>query len=284
MSDPDRPPIDIATDRPSPARLYDYALGGKDNFAVDREAGLIGLAQFPEAMDIARENRLFLYRVVRYLARDAEIRQYLDMGSGLPTQDNVHQVAQRFQPDAHVVYVDNDPIVLAHGRALLADERTTTVIQADMTEPRDVLAHDDTRRLIDFDWPVAALFMSIGHSIPEDRQMRDMLATVARSLCPGSFLAASQIVTEDAQTAARSNEVAAEAGLAWKTRTVDEFAAMLAGLGMEPVEPGLLDVSQWRPDPGQPPLRPVPQPLRPYLGAAARDKRVKEFGGLLRKP
>lgn len=285
MADEDwLPPPGLDMTQPSPARVYDYGLGGKDNFAVDREAAVAILSRFPEGVDVARENRLFLYRVVRYLARDAGIRQFVDLGSGLPTQDNVHQVAQRFHPDAHVVYVDKDPIVLAHGRALLADDATTTVIQADMTEPEAILAHPDTRRLIDFDRPVAALFMSVAHSIPDDEAVCGMFDIVARALPSGSYLAASQIAGTDPETVAEHNEVARGVGLAWKTRLVDEFREMLTGTGMEPVEPGLVDVSDWRPDPDQPPLNPVPAPLRPYLGVGeVRGKRLSEFGGVLYK-
>ncbi|GAA3764836.1 SAM-dependent methyltransferase [Salinactinospora qingdaonensis] len=264
--------------------MYDYDLGGKDNFAVDREAVLNGLTQFPETLDAARQNRLFLYRVVRFLAREAGIDQFLDLGSGLPTQHNVHQVAQRFQHGAHVVYVDNDPIVLAHGRALLADNDATMVITADMTEPREILARPDVAQLIDFTRPVAALFLSVPHSIPDDDTLRDTLSTVTRALTPGSFLGLSQMVGEDEKAAQGHTEAAVGLGLAWKTRTVAEFTALVAGLGLEPVEPGLVDVNDWRPDPDQPPLDPVAPPLQRFLGAGANNKRVKEVGGVLRKP
>ncbi|HEX6470806.1 MAG TPA: SAM-dependent methyltransferase [Streptosporangiaceae bacterium] len=275
-------PAGIPTDVPTPARMYDYGLGGKDNYAIDRQAALAGLADFPEILDIARENRLFLYRAVRWLSRDAGIRQFLDMGSGLPAQQNVHQVAQQFRPDARVVYVDNDPIVLAHGRALLADGGQTTVIMADMTDPRHVLAHPDVRRLFDFDQPVAALFLSVGHSITDDAVMHAMLSEVADALVAGSFIALSQIVGVDQATADEHNEVARRVGLPWKNRTAEKVSELLSGL--EPVPPGLVDVVNWRPDPNQPPLRPVDKPLRPFLGAAASNKRLYEFGGIMRKP
>ncbi|XRQ08634.1 SAM-dependent methyltransferase [Actinomadura welshii] len=271
--------IDVST--PSPARMYDYCLGGKDNFDVDRAAVMGFVTQFNEGLDVTRENRLFLYRVVRYLAEEAGIRQFLDLGSGLPTQANVHEVAQQFQPDAHVVYVDSDPIVLAHGRALLSAE-TTTVIQADMTNPSDVLAHPDVQRLTDFDQPVAALFLSVAHSIPDDDKVRDMLAATTDALAPGSFLAVSQFVGMDAETAHAHTSKATEMGLQWKTRTIEDFRPLVPDL--EPVPPGLVDVADWRPDPAQPALRPVDTPLQPFLGAAADSKQVKEFGGLLRKP
>ena len=280
MADNTWTPTGIDTSVPSSARMYDYCLGGKDNFAVDREAVLTFVNQFREGLDVTRENRLFLYRVVRFLAEDAGIRQFLDMGSGLPTQANVHQVARQFQPDAHVVYVDSDPIVLAHGRALLAEE-STTVIKADMTDPLDILARDEVRRLLDFDQPIAVLFLSVAHSIPDDDQVRDMFALVAEAIGPGSFLAASQFVGMNAETAQAHTETATKLGLAWKTRTVEDFQALTSGL--EPVPPGLVDVGDWRPDPTQPPLNPVDGPLRPFLGAASENKQVKEFGGVLRK-
>jgi hypothetical protein len=280
MADDAWAPTGIDTSKPSSARMYDYCLGGKDNFPVDREAVLGFVTNFNDGLDVTRENRLFLYRVVRYLARDMGIRQFLDMGSGLPTQSNVHEIAQQFQPDAHVVYVDSDPIVLAHGRALLSEE-STTVIQADMTDPRDVLAHPDVHRLIDFDQPTAALFLSVAHSIPDDEQVRGMFATVADALAPGSFLTMSQLVGVDRAMADSHTRKAIEMGLVWKTRTIEGFLPLVPDL--EPVPPGLVDVADWRPDPDQPPLNSVDAPLQPFIGAAGETKQVKEFGGLLRK-
>ncbi|MEU5995988.1 SAM-dependent methyltransferase [Spirillospora sp. NPDC047418] len=270
--------IDVST--PSPARMYDYCLGGKDNFEVDRAAVMGFVSQFNEGLDVTRENRLFLYRVVRYLAAEAGIRQFLDMGSGLPTQANVHEVARQFQPDAHVVYVDSDPIVLAHGRALLSAE-ATTVIQADMTDPREVLAHPDVRHLIDFDQPVAALFLSVAHSIPDDDQVRGMFSATSDALAQGSFLAVSQFVGLDAETARAHTRKATEMNLVWKTRTIEDFRPLVPDL--EPVPPGLVDVAQWHPDHDQPALSTVDAALQPFLGTAAGSRRVAEFGGILRK-
>lgn len=280
-SPPEFPPS-IPTDVPTPARIYDYNLGGKDNFAVDRTWALEALKHFPEALDVSRENRQFLYRAVRFLARDAGIRQFLDMGSGLPTQQNVHQVAQRFQPGAHVVYVDNDPIVLAHGRALLADDRTTAVINADMTEPESVLTDEATLRLLDFSQPVAALFLSVTHSIPDDETARHTLGAVADVLAPGSYLVHTQFIGVDRAAADESTEVGTRLGLAWKARTAEEVRGLVSGL--EPVEPGYVDVAKWHPDPGQPPLSPVDSPLLPYIGKGAGNRRVMEYGAVLRKP
>ncbi|MFC6023493.1 SAM-dependent methyltransferase [Plantactinospora solaniradicis] len=272
----------IRQDVPTSARMYDYCLGGKDNFAVDREAMQVVSSHFPEGLDAARDNRLFLYRVVRYLARDAGIRQFLDMGSGLPTQANVHQVAQQFQPDARVVYVDNDPIVLAYGRALLAEDQSTTVIAADMVATELILTDPETQRLIDFSEPVATLFLSIGHSIVDDETLRSMFRTVWDAVAPGSFLVFSQMCGIDRAAVEEANEMSRGLGLVWRNRTPDEVAELLRGMDL--VEPGLVEVVDWRPDPNQPPLAQVDEPLRPFLGAATKNRRVMEYGALLRKP
>lgn len=275
-------PPSIPTGVPTPARVYDYLLGGKDNYAVDREFALSGIPQFPETLDIARENRHFLYRVVRYLARDVGIRQFLDMGSGLPTQNNVHEVAQTFQPGARVVYVDMDPIVLAHGRALLADEKTTTVITANLTDPETILQHPDTLRLLDFNEPVAALFLSVPHSIPDDEQARRPFQALADTLASGSYLGVSQFSTEDPDEAEAHSAFVNSLGLTWKTRTPTQIRALVSG--WEPAGPGLGDVQHLLPDPGQPPLNDVDAPLRPFLGAAHNAGNLVEFGGVLRLP
>src|SRR3954452_5273166 len=145
QSDSSIPQIDIS--RPSVARMYDYYLGGKDNYRVDREAVERVAAAMPEIRQLAQENRAFLRRAVRYMARQG-IRQFIDIGSGLPTAGNTHEIAQQVIPDARVVYVDNDPVVLAHGRALLASDDNTAVATADMHEPDEVLRHPQTLKLI----------------------------------------------------------------------------------------------------------------------------------------
>jgi hypothetical protein len=271
----------IATDVPSPARIYDYGLGGKDNFPVDRAAAEAGLARFPDYLIAARNNRRFLYRAVRFLARDAGIRQFLDLGSGLPTQHNVHQVAGQFQPDVRVVYVDNDPIVLAHGRALLATDKSTTVIAADMTRPAEILAHPDTRRLLDLTAPAAVLMLSAGHFIEDDDVVRELLATIREASVPGSYVAFTQLVGVDQEAAAESTELSRSVGIPWKTRMAADIIGFLSG--WEPVEPGLVEVTDWQPDPHQPALAPVPEPLRRFA-EAGRDHRLVEFGGVARRP
>jgi S-adenosyl methyltransferase len=220
--------------------------------------------------------------------QEAGIDQFIDLGCGLPTGNNVHQVAQSFAPAARVVYVDIDPIVLAHGRALLADhgETTTTVITADMRDPESILADPATRRLIDFSQPVAVLFLSVGHHIKDADEvghgarhaLRHIIDTVA---VPGSHLAFSQVVIDDPAKGAQMTAQIDGSGIPWQTRTPAEVHALLDGL--EPVDPGLTNVRDWRPDPNQPPLDPVPPPLSPYVGITKTRTDVYEFGGLLRK-
>src|SRR5690348_12401290 len=159
-SDPDEPghrPVDLRTDQPHPARVYDYLLGGKDNFEADREAADRSLARFPHANTPPRQNREFLRRAVNYLATEVGIRQFLDIGTGLPTSPNVHQVAQAANPETRVVYVDNDPIVLAHARALLTSspEGRTGYIDADVRDPEHIV--DQAQEVLDFDQPVGLL-------------------------------------------------------------------------------------------------------------------------------
>ncbi|WP_393916012.1 SAM-dependent methyltransferase [Halostreptopolyspora alba] len=280
--DSDSTPPRVATDRPTAARVYGYCLGGKDNYEVDREGAREGFRRFPEGLDIARQNRLYLYRAVRYLAAEAGITQFLDLGSGLPTDNNVHQVAQRFQSGARVVYVDIDPVVLAHGEALLVEDANTTVITADMTRPEQILDHPETHRLIDFDQPVAVLMFSVPHGIPDDEEARRAVHGPLERVPSGSYLAISHVVSEDRDMAERSNAAAKDFGMPWKTRTPDVLDAWLRDL--EPVEPGLCDIADWRPDPDQPPLPPVPDDLKPFEGSSRLGKDFFEYGGVLRKP
>ncbi|MFD6160926.1 SAM-dependent methyltransferase [Nocardia sp. NPDC060256] len=278
----------VSFNRPSSARVYGWMLGGKDIYPSDQDILLYMLGRFPECVDIARQNRQFLYRAVRYLVQEAGISQFLDMGCGLPTDNNVHQVAQRFDPDARVAYVDADPIVLAHGRALLADSRaSTTVVTADMRLPETILADPDVEGLIDFTKPVAVLYLSVGHHLKDAdkvgkgarRVLRHIIDTVA---VPGSHLVFSQVVSDDAELGRSFAAKIDNSGIPWQSRTPAEVDALFDGL--EPVDPGLRNLVDWRPDPNQPPLQSVPEPLLKYVGATERRTNVYEYGGILRKP
>lgn len=274
-------PPDIPSDVPTSARAYGWLLGGKDNYEVDRQFIKAQLEQFPAGLDITRQNRLFLYRAVRYLTLEAGIRQFIDMGCGLPTDNNVHQVAQSIAPEARVVYVDIDPIVLVHGRALLADNDLTTVITADMRDQEEILQHPDVQRLIDFDEPVGVLFLSVGHHLPDEFDPRRILTTITDRAVPGSHLTFSQVVCEDPAEGALMTERVTAAGIPWQTRTPEEVDRLLSDL--DPVEPGLVNLAQWRPMDVQPPLPPVPAEIAHYEGASKLNPKVYEYGGVLRK-
>ncbi|QDY80674.1 SAM-dependent methyltransferase [Streptomyces qinzhouensis] len=241
-------PDAIDTTVPSVARMYDYYLGGSDHYAADRAASEELLKRVPSTRALAVNNRRFLRRAVRVLARDYGIRQFIDHGSGLPTRDNVHQVAQEVDPDCRVVYIDNDPIVLAHGRALLDENERTTVVQADLRDTEGILRHEETRRLIDFTRPVAALFVSVLHCIPDESDPAALLRRVAGALAPGSFLVVCQLVSERPEIRGYVTDFMAETtGGTWgRVREECEVRGYLDGF--EILEPGLVEVSQWRPD------------------------------------
>ncbi|GAB2621357.1 SAM-dependent methyltransferase [Streptomyces capparidis] len=240
-------PTDLKTDQPHSARMYDYLLGGKDNFAADREAAGRALDAFPTLRTAAQENRRFLGRAVRYLVEEAGIRQFLDIGSGLPTAENVHQVAQRYAPETHVVYVDNDPIVLAHGRALLEEDRRTTVIQADARDPRSILDNPATHKLIDFSRPVGVLVVALFHFIGDDEDPIGLLRTLRGAVAPGSHFVLSHATAEISPETACGVERAYRAqGVPLTLRDRAAFAKFFDGMDL--IEPGIEVVSDWRSD------------------------------------
>lgn len=235
---------------PTAARMYDYYLGGKDNYAADRAAVAELDKVVPSTRALAVNNRQFLQRAVRALAVDHGIRQFLDHGSGLPTQNNVHQVAQRVDPDSHVVYADNDPVVLAHGRALLVEDERTTVIQADLRDTETIFSHPDTQRLIDFSQPVAVLFNSVFHCIPDSETDGPpaVVRRVTERLVPGSYLVMCQLVSEDPKVRESVTKFMDQATQGhWGRVRQEKDVAELFG-GMDILEPGLVEVSTWRPD------------------------------------
>ncbi|GGK78001.1 SAM-dependent methyltransferase [Mangrovihabitans endophyticus] len=240
----------IDTTRPHVARMYDYYLGGKDNFAVDREAVAAVEVAMPEVRQLARENRAFLRRAVRFMAGNG-VRQFIDIGAGLPTAGNTHEIAQASVAGAHVVYVDNDPIVLAHGRALLATNATTAVVTADLRAPADIVGHDEVRQLIDFTQPVGVLLIAMTHFI-RDAERGSVMGVLRDALAPGSFLAASHVTGDKhAREAVDGVESAYR-----KTPTPIHFRshAEISRFfdGFDLVEPGLVTVDAWRPDPTDP--------------------------------
>jgi S-adenosyl methyltransferase len=261
---------EIDTSRPHAARMYDYYIGGKNHFAADREVADAALACWPAGRIGLRENRRFLGRVVHYLAAEAGIRQFLDIGSGLPTTANVHEMAQAADPSCRVVYVDSDPMVLAHARALLtsAPEGDTAYIQADLRSPLDILWSPVVRSVLDFRQPVALMLIAVLHFLEDQDKPEAVLSALLDALPAGSYLAASHMTLEHDPVGVGGGQRAyREAGLPMRTRDADEFAS-LAFSGLDLVPPGVVLVSEWRPDSNAP--RPTPAEVSCYGGVARK--------------
>ncbi len=252
MTGSDRPgngiPADIRTDIAHPARVYDYWLGGKDNFAADRAAAEQVMQFMPEILDTVRGNRQFLVRAVGFL-RDAGIRQFIDIGSGLPSSPNVHEVAGAGGTGARVVYVDSDPMVFLHAEALMAGNDTTAVVRADMRDVDEVLS--GAGKLIDFGQPTGLLFVGCLHHLVDSDDPAGLVARYLTALAPGSYLVISHATDEPSPQKMRANsEVAESSGAVLIPRGRDAILGMFNG--RELVEPGLVLVSYWRPEGGDP--------------------------------
>jgi SAM-dependent methyltransferase len=261
----------LATSRASFARVYDYALGGKDNFEVDRQAFRRLAALVPQLGEVAKANRKWLVRAVRWLARDAGVDQFLDCGSGMPTVENTHQVAQGVNPEAVVVYVDHDPVVLAHGRALLQENDRTHFIGADLRIPDQVLTHDVVLKNLDMDRPVALLQCLTLQGIPDIAEARKVMRAYVAALPSGSYV----LVTHPhnphdnsafGQLAGQIEMTARSAFGPAPFRDREEIRSLLAGL--ELVEPGLSYLGEWWPE--GPGLESVTDQHRLLLGAVGR--------------
>ncbi|HEY1627140.1 MAG TPA: SAM-dependent methyltransferase [Streptosporangiaceae bacterium] len=240
--------LGIRTDIAHPARVYNYFLGGKDNFAIDREAAEASLRAMPQIVDSARGNRKFLARAVQFL-RDNGIRQFLDIGTGLPISPNTHEIAQVGHPDARVVYVDNDPVVFLHAESLMADNSTTTVVRADMRDVDEVLIA--ARKHLDFSEPVGLLFIASLHNIPDEDDPAGIVARYLAVLAPGSYVVISHVTGDFAP--AKQDQVTAENGKRGATFVGRDKATVgLMFNGKELVEPGVVQISYWRPEGGQP--------------------------------
>jgi S-adenosyl methyltransferase len=244
----DLPPgIDFS--RPHTARMYDYLLGGKDHFAIDRETMEVGLRSWPSARVYARENRMFLARAVEYLVREAGIRQFLDIGTGLPSANNVHEVAQRIAPDSRVVYVDNDPLVFVHAQALLTSGPAghTAYVHADLRDPKKIFANPVVRETLDFNEPIALLLVAILHFIPDEDAPGALVSTLMSGLAPGSYLVSSHVTAELDPDGVHGMERAYRAGGLWAgARTAADFGRLFF-TDLELVDPGVVPISDWRP-------------------------------------
>jgi O-methyltransferase involved in polyketide biosynthesis len=256
----------IDTTVPHSARIWNYWLGGKDNFEVDRAAGEEYMKAFPGVVEMARASRGFLTRSVSYLAGEAGIRQFLDVGTGLPTVDNTHQIAQRVAPTARVVYVDNDPLVLVHARALLvgSPEGATDYLDADLYQPEQIL--DAAAKTLDLEQPVALVLSGILGHVPDLGTARDIVSRLMNGLPSGSYLAindGTEVVAGQALAEAQQdyNDTGA---VPYQLRTPQEIASFFTGLDL--VEPGIVSCPRWRPAPGDEPFD------------------LDAFGGVGRKP
>jgi hypothetical protein len=259
--------------RPNVARVYDYFVGGKDNFAADREFADKTLEMAPKAALAAQANREFLRRVVRYLVGEAGITQLLDIGSGLPTQGNVSEVAHEIDPKVHVAYVDNDPVVYLHSKALLSDAATANIVKADIRDPAQILTDPAVRGLIDFDRPVGLLLLAILHHLEDQEDPAGIVAQLRDALPSGSYLAISSLrmpgpeVPEFRAMAIRAEELHAEELGSGRWREDEEILAWFGD--WELLQPGLVPLLEWRP---------------PTAAAIERDENYHSFfGGVARK-
>jgi O-methyltransferase involved in polyketide biosynthesis len=247
-----------------PARRYNYWLGGKDHYEADRASGDAIAAAFPIVVELARANRAFLRRAVRFLA-ESGVRQFLDIGTGLPAPDNTHEVAQRIAPESRVVYADNDPIVMVHARALMQGDARgrTAYIQADLREPEAILGHPALRETLDLHQPVALMLLAIAHFLHDDDEVAGVLKRLVDALPPGSYLAFSHGTMDFSTPAgiAAYERMFAAGGTDVRARTRETILGYFDGL--EIVEPGIVPVSDWRPE-DDPADRPVSQDLGIY--------------------
>ena len=231
---------------PSVARVYDALLGGKDNFAVDRAIADKLMELTPGGVDVPLYNRAVLGRGVRYMVSQG-ISQFIDLGAGLPTVQNTHEVAQSSNPDAKVVYVDNDPVVLVHGRALLAENGNTTVITADFCEPDAVLDNPDLRRLLDFDQPIGLLMVAVLHHLDDAQRPGELVAQYRDAVPSGSYIFITHFIDGGEETAEIERVLLSDLG-SGRFRSFEEVRGFFAG--MELLEPGVVYNPLWRPDPG----------------------------------
>jgi hypothetical protein len=266
----DRHPVELRTNIPHPARIYDYLLGGKDNFPADRAAVDEVLRVNPTGRTPPRENRAFLGRAVRYLAAEAGIRQFLDIGAGIPTPPNVHQIAQGITPESRVVYVDNDPIVMTHARALLISnpEGRTDYVDADLLDVESIVGSEQLKATLDLSQPVGLLLIAVLHFLPDDADPHGAVTRLVDALPSGSYVAVSHLTGDFNPVAWETVAgIYRRSGMLMRVRPRPEIARFFDGL--EFVDPGLQSLPRWRPDPGS---------------GEVSDAEVSVYGGVARKP
>jgi S-adenosyl methyltransferase len=238
-------PPGIDLEKPNSARVYDYMLGGACNFEVDRQFAEQVVKIMPDIESASRNNRAFLGRAVRFCVEQG-IRQFLDLGSGIPTVGNVHEIAQRMAPESRVLYVDNEPIAVAHSEMILEDNENAAILQADMCDPETVLSSESARRLLNFDEPMALLIVAVLHFIPDEADPQSAIARYLKPMAPGSYFVLSHGYIEeipDVLEAAESYRNMSTPGFGRSHEGIKELLA-----GTELIEPGLVWTPQWRPD------------------------------------
>lgn len=257
----------VRSSTPNAARIYDYLLGGKDNYQADRDAAARLQALLPDVATAARANRCFLERVVRYLVGQAGIRQIIDIGAGLPTQHNVHEVAQQVAPETRVVYVDNDPVVVRHGLAMLATDDKVAVVESDLRTPRETMTHPDLVKLIDFSGPVAVLMLASLHFVTDAEDPAPVLRLWRQTLRRGSYLALSHMTADEIEPARAkaAQEVYDGASAPAVPRTLAQIESFFDGFELVP--PGVVNINAW------------PVPVAEY----AREGRALVYGGVGRR-
>ncbi|HTU05866.1 MAG TPA: SAM-dependent methyltransferase [Trebonia sp.] len=274
MTDPGDLAWSVDVSVPNVARINDYLLGGKDNFAADRQAAQQLLAALPDIAGVVRDNRAFIGRVVRFLAGEAGIRQFLDLGAGLPTQNCVHEMAQAIARDARVVYVDNDPVVCSHGRALLGPSDRVGFVLGDLRRPAEILQHPEVAARLDFSQPVGVLCVCALHFVPDEEQPHRIVAGYRDALAPGSYLAITHGISaatpdDDPGGAVESvTDVYQNASAQMHVRPVKDIERFFDGF--EILDPGVVWMANWRPDPG---VRPAGRANSLYGGVGRKPAR-----------
>jgi hypothetical protein len=238
-------PADVDLEKPNAARVYDYLLGGACNFEPDRQFAEQLLATIPEARGVARRNRAFLRRAVKFCVQNG-VRQFLDLGSGIPTVGNVHEIAQQEVPGCRVVYVDSEPVAVAHSDLILDGNAHAGAVRANLLDVDGVLGAEPVRRLLDLDQPVAVLMAAVLHFVPDSANPHAAVARYVDVMAPGSYLVLSHAATVDLQRTQDGWKMYNNTNTPGGGRTREEVAAFLAGL--EPVEPGVVWLSEWRPE------------------------------------
>ncbi|HVB43896.1 MAG TPA: SAM-dependent methyltransferase [Streptosporangiaceae bacterium] len=247
MHDTNDAQTDCNVNTPNVARIYDYYLGGKHNYETDREAARKVLGVAPDVPMAALENRAFLQRAVRFLVQEAGISQYVDIGPGLPTQGNVHQIVQQYAPGARVVYIDNDPFVVQHGQSLLSGQAGISIASGDLRHPDQLLGNPILRELIDLNKPVGLCMTLVLHFIPESEGAHEIVGCLLEALCPGSCIVISHVTDEGREARALSDitDTYNQATAPLVMRSRDEISSFFNGTDL--INPGLVFLSQWRP-------------------------------------